>query len=67
MASPEPLPAEICSRLEQALAVTEWSANLFEVAVRQFRQNFSIDFIFAERRLVLAEAEPSQPIPDVHD
>ena len=59
--------AEICNRLEQALAVTEWYANLFEVAVRQFRQNFSVDFIFAEQRLVLAETEASQPIPDVHD
>ena len=31
--------AEIGNRLEQALAVTELYANLFEVAVRQFTQN----------------------------
>ena len=54
--------AEICNRLEQALAVTEWYANLFEVAVRQFGQNFSVDFVFAEQRLVLAETEAREPI-----
>ena len=59
--------AEICNRLEQALAVTEWYGNLFEVGFRQFRQNLSIDFVFAEQRLVLAETEASQPIRDVHD
>ena len=47
--------------------MTEWYAEFFEVGVRQFRQNFSVDFVFEEQRLVLAETEAPQPIPDVHD
>ena len=35
----------------------KWYTNLFEVGVRQFEQNFSVDFVFTEGRLILTETE----------
>ena len=46
-------------RLEQALAVPEEYAELFEVAVGQVRQDFRVDRVVAKCGLVLAESEAS--------
>jgi len=39
---------------------------LFQVLRRQFRKNLDVDFIIPKRGLVSSEAEPSQPISDIH-
>ena len=41
-------------------------AELFEIGVSQFRQNFRVDFALAKDCLILAEAEATEPIPHVH-
>ena len=41
-------------------------AEFFEIGVGQFRQNFRVDFALAKDRLILAEAEATEPIPHVH-
>ena len=46
--------------------MAERYANFFEVGVRQLEQNFRVDFVFAERSLVLSETEAPQPIPNFH-
>ena len=46
--------------------MAQWHAELFEIGVGQFRQNFRVDFALAKDRLILAEAEATEPIPDVH-
>ena len=51
--------AQIRDRLEQALAVPEWHAKLFEITVGQFRQDFRVDRVVAKCGLVLAETEAS--------
>ena len=38
-----------------------------QVVNRQFRQHRAVDFVVAECRLILPEAEVPQPLPDVHD
>jgi hypothetical protein len=37
-----------------------------EIDVRQLRQDVGIDFTRAKERLVLSEAETSEPTPDIH-
>ena len=39
---------------------------LFEISVAEVSQDFRVDFVLTKRRFVLAEAEVSQPSPDVH-
>jgi len=58
---------ETCDRFQQALAVAQGDTKLTEVAVCQVGQNFGVDFVFQEHRLIFAQAEAPQPIPDVHD
>ena len=41
-------------------------AELFEIRVGQFRQNFRVDFALAKDRLILAKAEATEPISHVH-
>src|SRR5208282_6591333 len=41
-------------------------AQVLEVVKRQFRQHRAVDFVVAERRLILPKAEPPQPNPDIH-
>ena len=41
-------------------------AELIEVALRQIRQNFGIDFALAKCGLILTETEAAQPSPHVH-
>jgi len=46
--------------------VPERHTKLLEVDVRQLRQDIGVDFTRAKKRLVLSEAEISQPTPDIH-
>ena len=39
---------------------------VLQVLRRQTRQDRVVDLVFAERRLILFEAEPPQPTSDVH-
>ena len=41
-------------------------AEILEVLDRQLRQHRAVDFVVAERRLVLPKAEAPQPNPDIH-
>ena len=41
-------------------------AELIEIGVGQFRQNFRVDFALAKDRFILAEAEATEPIPHAH-
>ena len=41
-------------------------AEILQIVDRQFRQHRAVDFVVAERRLVLPKAEAPQPIPDIH-
>jgi hypothetical protein len=41
-------------------------AHVLEVVAGQLAQDLGVDGIVAERLLVLAQAEPVQPSPDVH-
>jgi hypothetical protein len=43
--------------------VPERHAKFFEVDVGQLRQNIGVDFTRAKQRLVLSEAEISEPTP----
>ncbi len=58
--------AETGDRPEQAFAMAEDDAELFEVGVGQVGQDFGVDAVVAERRFVLAEPEASEPVPHVH-
>ena len=44
----------------------ERKAEVLEVLIRQFRQDVAVDFVLAKDGLVLTEAEPSEPIADLH-
>ena len=44
----------------------ERHTKLLEVDVRQLRQDIGVDFTRAKERLVLSEAETSEPTPDIH-
>src|SRR5271155_4489758 len=41
-------------------------AEILEVVNRQSRQHRAVDFVGAERRLVLPQTEAPQPISDIH-
>ena len=41
-------------------------AEFFEIGVREFRQNFRVDFALAKDRLTLAEAKATEPTPHAH-
>jgi hypothetical protein len=51
---------------EKTLAVPERHPKLLEIGVGQLRQDIGVDFTRAKQRLVLSEAETSQPTPDIH-
>ena len=51
---------------EETLAVPERHAKLLEVDFGQLRQDIGVDFTRAKERLVLSEAETSEPTPDIH-
>ena len=51
------------NRLEQPLAVAERHAELFEVALGQFRQDFGVDRVFAKGCLVLTEPQARSHSP----
>ena len=44
----------------------ERHAKLLEIGVGQLRQDIGVDFIRAKERLVLSEAQTSEPTPDIH-
>jgi hypothetical protein len=46
--------------------VPERHAKLLEIDVGQLREDVGVDFTRAKERLVLSEAETSQPTPDIH-
>jgi hypothetical protein len=48
---------------EETLAVPERHAKLFEIDVRQLRQDIGVDFTRAKERLILSEAETFEPTP----
>jgi hypothetical protein len=58
--------AQIRDCLENALARSERQADLFEIGLRQLRQNISLDFALAKRVLVLAKPKTAQPSADIH-
>jgi hypothetical protein len=49
------------SSFEETLAVPERHTELLEVDVGQLRQDMGVDFTRATERLVLSEAETSEP------
>src|SRR5262249_8190636 len=51
---------------EETLAVPERHTKLLEVDVCQLRQDIGVDLTRAKERLVLSEAETSEPTPDIH-
>ncbi len=53
-------------RAQHLQPVPERNTEVLEVLIGQLRQNVAVDFIVAECRFILAEAETSQPIPDIH-
>ena len=44
----------------------ERHAELLKIDFGQLRQDIGVDFIRAKKRLILSEAETSQPTPDIH-
>jgi len=46
--------------------VPERHAELLEIDVGQLGQDVGVDFIRAKERLVLSEAQSSEPTPDIH-
>ena len=53
--------------VEQPTAVADRGyPDVLEVLVRQRREDRSVDVVFAENRLVLPEAQISQPAEDIH-
>jgi hypothetical protein len=53
--------------LEQAFPMPQGYADLFEIVFRQVPQNFGVNVILPKQRLILAEIEASQPLPDIRD
>ena len=53
-------------RFEHSSSMTPGDADLLEVRLRQLRQDFDVDVVFAKYRLVLAQPEASQSNPDAH-
>jgi len=51
---------------EETLAVPERHTKLLEIDLGQLRQDIGVDFTRAKERLVLSEAETSEPTPDIH-
>ena len=49
--------AQICNRLEDSLSGSQRQAELFEIGLRQFRQNVGLDFVLAKRALILSKPE----------
>jgi hypothetical protein len=49
--------AQACNRLENTLSRSKRQAQLFEIGLRQFRQNISLDFTLAKGALVLSKPE----------
>jgi hypothetical protein len=47
--------------------MTKQNTNLLKVLIRQIAQDAEVDPVFAESRLILTEAEASQPTPEVDD
>jgi hypothetical protein len=44
----------------------ERHAKLLKISVGQLRQDVGVDFTRAKKRLILSEAETSEPTPDIH-
>jgi hypothetical protein len=44
----------------------ERHTELLEIDLGQLRQDIGVDFIRAKKRLILSEAETSEPTPDIH-
>jgi hypothetical protein len=51
---------------KETLAVPERHVKLLEVDLRQLRKDIGVDITRAKERLVLSEAETSEPTPDIH-
>jgi hypothetical protein len=51
---------------QQSLAMAERHAELLEIELGQLGQDIGVDFTRAKERLVLSEAEASEPTPDIH-
>ena len=54
------------NRLEESFTVAQGHAKLTEVALRQLRQNFGVDFALTKHRFILTETEAAQPTADIH-
>ena len=52
--------------LSRRLRCPSGTPSFFEIAVRQLGQDIGVDFTLAKERLVLSEAEASEPTPDIH-
>jgi hypothetical protein len=57
---------QLRDRFDEALAVPEGNAKLLEIGFGHLRQDFRVDLVLAEGRFVLAEANPLEPLADVH-
>jgi hypothetical protein len=44
----------------------ERDTELLEIDLGQLRQDIGVDFIRAKKRLILSEAQSSEPTPDIH-
>jgi hypothetical protein len=51
---------------QETLAVPERHTELLEIDLRQLRQDIGVDITRAKERLVLSEAETSEPTSDIH-
>jgi hypothetical protein len=51
---------------QETLAVPERHTQLLEIDLSQLGQDIGVDITRAKKRLVLSEAETSQPTPDIH-
>jgi hypothetical protein len=47
--------AQICNRLEDSLSRSKRQAELFEIGLRQLRQNIGLDFVLAKAALILSK------------
>ena len=44
----------------------ERNAQVLEVLIRQFRHDVAVDLVLAKDGLILTEADPAEPIADLH-
>jgi hypothetical protein len=56
---------QICDRFEQPFTVPQRNAHLLKIGFGQLGEDIDVNFILAERSLILTKPVVSEPSPDI--